>query len=47
MSNYEVLIDTDFGRVSIGIKAENYESANAFAEQMNQGWVTVCELDDE
>ena len=47
MSNYIVIIDTEFGRVRFQIQAENYESADAFAEQMNQGYTWVEEVDDE
>ncbi len=47
MNDYEITVQTDHGQVCLTIKAENYESADAFANQMNQGFVYVNEVSED
>ena len=46
MNNYEILIDTNFGQARMVLQAENYETAQAVADQMNQGFITVNEIEE-
>ena len=51
MKTYEILVhvgnaDDGNGQVRLVIQATNYASAEAFAYQMNQGYVTVYEIEE-
>jgi hypothetical protein len=45
MTKYEITVYTDFGNVYLIVHADNYESAEAYAYQMNQGHVYIDEIE--
>ena len=44
MTKYQITVYTDFGDVYLTVHADNYESAEAYAYQMNQGNIIVEEV---
>jgi hypothetical protein len=47
MIDYVIRVETDAGIVTFNIQADNDESAQIFADQMNQGYVYVYRLYDD